>query len=74
MSKERRTTQEEIYEIRISGKLDQDWSDWFDNFQMTYKGDETILIGAVQDQAALFGLLTKLNNLGLHLISLKQAK
>lgn len=74
MSKERRTAQEEIYEIRISGKLDQDWSDWFDNFQMTYKGDETILIGAVQDQAALFGLLTKLNNLGLHLISLKQAK
>lgn len=72
MSKEQVFDQKEIFEIRIAGTLDQVWSDWFGNFQMTYQENETVLIGAVLDQAALFGLLTKLNNLGLHLISLKR--
>lgn len=72
MSKKQVFDQKEIFEIRISGTLDKAWSDWFGNFQMTYQENETVLVGAVQDQAALFGLLTKLNNLGLHLISLNR--
>ena len=72
MSNGRIFDQEGIYEIRISGKLDQTWTEWFDGFKITYQGNETEFVGVVQDQAALFGLLTKLNNLGLPLISVQQ--
>jgi hypothetical protein len=74
MSNKRKFEQEGCYKIRICGKLDQTWADWFDGFEMAYHGDETVLIGSVQDQAALFGLLTKLNNLGLTLISVQRTK
>ncbi len=74
MSNRQKIDQEGFYEIRIAGKLDQIWADWFDGFQMIYQGNDTVLIGEVQDQAALFGLLTKLNNLGLILISVQQTR
>lgn len=74
MANRRIFDQEKFYEIRISGKLDQTWADWFDGFQMIYQGNDTVLIGTVQDQAALFGLLTKLNNLGLPLISVQRTR
>ena len=74
MSNRRIFDQQGAYEIRISGKLDHTWADWFDGFQMTYQGNETVLSGSVQDQAALFGFLTKLNNLGLPLISVQRIK
>ena len=74
MPNSRINDQEGYYKIRISGKLDQTWTDWFDGFQMTYQGNDTVLTGSVQDQAALFGLLTKLNNLGLRLISVQQTR
>jgi hypothetical protein len=66
--------QKGFYEIRVSGKLDRIWAEWFDGFQMIYKENETILNGVVQDQAALFGLLTKLNNLGLQLLSVQRTR
>ncbi len=57
-------------EIRVKGKLNADWSEWFDGLEITYHGDtETVLRGSVQDQAALYGLLTRLRNLGLALVS-----
>jgi hypothetical protein len=74
MSEIQKSDAKEIIEIRISGNLDQDWSDWFDNFQITNQENETILTGSVQDQAALFGLLTKLYSLGLRLISLQRIR
>ena len=54
-----------IYQIRVKGILDPSWSDWFDGFTITTQEDETKLVGPVSDQAALHGILTKINDLGL---------
>lgn len=60
------------YQIHIKGNLDPKWSDWFGGFTLTCQEDETVLIGRVPDQAALHGILTKINDLGLALISVNQ--
>ena len=61
------------YEIRVRGKLDLKWSDWFDGFTITPAGDtETKLIGTVADQAALHGVLHKIRDLGLPLLSVQR--
>ncbi|MFF5287908.1 hypothetical protein [Paractinoplanes globisporus] len=58
------------YEIRVEGVLDPRWSTWFDELQITNEpGDVTVIAGAVVDQAALHGLLVKIHDLGLPLIS-----
>jgi hypothetical protein len=58
------------YEICVKGHLDQRWSNWFEGFAMVLKDNgETRLFGPVVDQAALYGLLTKVRDLGLPLIS-----
>ena len=54
-----------VYEIRVIGILDRSWADWFDGFTISYEDILTVFVGTVPDQAALFGLLNKLNNLGL---------
>ena len=61
-----------IYQIHIQGVLDQSWSDWFGGFTITYPDHETLLEGTVTDQAALHGILAKINNLGLTLISVNK--
>ena len=59
------------YELRIGGHLDQRWSTWFDGLTVTHEDDgTTTLRGAVTDQAELHGLLTKVRDLGITLISL----
>jgi len=55
------------YEIHICGKLDQKWSEWFDGFSITHTNGETVLEGAIADQSALYGILAKINDLGLTL-------
>ncbi len=58
------------YEIRVRGQLGAEWSDWFEG--LTFKpleNGEMLLSGRIADQAALFGVLTKLNRLNLTLIS-----
>ncbi len=63
------------YEIRVKGHLAPRWSDWFDGMTLTPSGDGTTLIhGLVVDQAALHGLLRKLSDLGLPLISVAPAE
>jgi hypothetical protein len=58
------------YEIRVEGVLDPRWSSWFDGLQITNEPvDVTVIAGAVVDQAALHGLLVKIHDLGLPLIS-----
>ena len=57
------------YQIRVKGRLDSSWSDWFDGFSINGDGDETVLVGVVTDQSALHGVLAKINDLGLSLIS-----
>ena len=59
------------YEIRLRGQLDQRWSDWFYGFTLTtHRDGTTILTGRVVDQAALHGLLRRVGDLGVTLISL----
>ena len=64
-----------IYQIRVRGNLDRKWSDWFDGFTITLQAnDETLLVGPVADQAALHGLLAKIRDLGLPLLSVRRIK
>lgn len=56
--------------IKIKGKLDESWAEWFEGFDLTcQEPDETILTGIVADQAAFYGLINKLRDLGLQLTS-----
>jgi hypothetical protein len=58
------------YQIRIEGQLDGNWSAWLGGLAMTYvESDETLLTGPVEDQAALHGILTRLHDLGLTIVS-----
>lgn len=62
------------YEIRVKGILGKMWSDWFDGFEITLLEDETLLTGLVTDQAALHGLLAKVRDIGVTLLSIKQVE
>ena len=57
------------YQIRVQGELDEDWADRFNNMTITTGGGITTLTGAVADQPALHGLLIRIRDLGLPLIS-----
>ena len=58
------------YEIRLQGRLDPRWATWFDGMTLTNRSDGTTVIhGLVADQAALHGLLQRLRDLGLPLLS-----
>ena len=55
-------------EIRVKGHIDTRWSEWLDGLMIKHaEQDETVLVGAVVDQAALYGLIAKLRDLGLSL-------
>jgi hypothetical protein len=72
MTRERRFDKPGIYHIKVKGLLDRKWSDWFDGFDIRYEvDDETLLVGMVRDQAALHGLLTKIRDLGLPLLTVQ---
>ncbi|WP_199190260.1 hypothetical protein [Cryobacterium sp. N22] len=59
------------YEIRLRGRFDDRWRTWFDGFQLSAGSDgTTILTGPVPDQAALHGLLRRIGDLGVTLISI----
>ena len=62
-----------IYQIRIKGHLGQQWVDWFEGQAITLEdNDNTLLTGPVVDQAALHGLLKKVRDLGLPLLSVER--
>jgi hypothetical protein len=62
-------------EIRVKGSLDEHWSDWFQNFRIQPGGEgESIMVGEVKDQADLYGLIAKLRDLGLTLISVNEVR
>ena len=63
------------YEIRLKGHLDSRWAAWFDGLSLTNEGDgTTLLCGPVADQAALHGLLQKVRDIGLPLVSVTQVQ
>jgi hypothetical protein len=58
------------YEIRVEGRVEETWSSWFDGLELTPTPEgDTILAGPLEDQAALHGILMKIRDLGLTLIS-----
>ncbi len=65
----------ELYEIRLKGHLDDRWADWFEGLSFTHESNgTTILCGPVVDQAALHGLLRKVRDLGIPLLSVMRVK
>jgi hypothetical protein len=65
-----------VYEIRIQGLLGPEWKDWFEGLDITLekKDGDTVITGPVIDQAALHGLLKKVRDLGMPLISVNQVR
>jgi hypothetical protein len=58
------------YEIRVIGHLECNWADWFDGFTISnLENGEAVLSGLLPDQAALYGILNRISNLGIPLIS-----
>jgi hypothetical protein len=60
------------YRIKLKGYLDSRWSEWFAEMAISYEGEETILTGRVADQAALHGLLIRIRDLNLNLLSVER--
>ena len=71
MAKNRNEPGSETYVIRLQGHLDDSWADWFEGLTFTRAEDgTTTLIGEIADQAALHGVLKKIRDLGLPLLSI----
>jgi hypothetical protein len=60
------------YEIRVDGVLDDRWADWFGGLRVSSDGTQTVIAGLLPDQSALHGLLARVRDLGLCLISVRQ--
>jgi hypothetical protein len=61
------------YEIRVKGHLDSRWAAWFDGFSLTRAGDGSTVLAGRTDQAGLHGVLRKLGDIGLPLVSVTAA-
>jgi hypothetical protein len=60
-----------VYHIRIRGQLDDSWREWLGDFEFIHvRQEETILKGKITDQSELFGILNRIQNLGIELISI----
>lgn len=60
------------YEVRIEGALEASWSEWFEGLDVQTMGEETILSGALRDRSALYGVLDKVRDLGLSVITVRR--
>ena len=65
----------EHYQLRVKGQLDPCWSEWFDGLTISHEANgNTMLFGPVLDQAALYGILLKLHDLNLPLLSVSRVE
>jgi hypothetical protein len=60
------------YEIRVDGVLDDQWSDWLGGLQLEITGGQTTITGVLPDQPALHGVLARIRDLGLCLVSVRR--
>ena len=61
-----------IIKIKIKGHLDSTWKDWFDGLEIIKEDDHTLLLGDARDEAFVYGVLNKIRDLNLKLISVKK--
>ncbi len=62
------------YAIRVEGCLSEGWAEWFEGMTITQENNQTLLTGPVVDQAALYGLLKKVRDLGMALVSVNRVQ
>jgi len=73
MNRDNQPSEKGIYEMRVRGVLDAKWSDWFNGLTITQiNQSNTLLMGTMEDQAALHGILAKIRDLGLDLLLVKK--
>ena len=73
MNQEQVQTNATVYEIEIKEHLEERWADWFEGMTIAHQSDgSTVLRGPIADQAALHGLLNKIRDLSLSLVSVRQ--
>lgn len=73
MNDKREVSKHEVYRITVKGVVDAKWSDWFQGMSVTPQpGNRTALTGSVADQAALHGLLLRIRDMGLPLLSVER--
>ncbi len=74
MDEDRRSNRQ-VYEIRVKGLLDGKWSDWFDGLTIAPQDNgETVMTGPIVDQPALHGVLNKIRDVGLPLLSVNRVE
>lgn len=57
------------FKIIVKGKLGNEWTDWFENLKIKFDGENTVLSGHIEDQSSLHGMLNRIRDLNLTLIS-----
>ena len=73
MGPENKSVKGTVYEIRVAGRMPERWFDWFDGFHIqTDETGVTTLTGSIADQSALYGILAKLGDLNIKLLSVRQ--
>lgn len=74
-AREQKASQPGVYQIRVAGHLNPQWTGWFGGMSITLLAEgDTLLTGPVADQAALYGLLRKVRNLGMPLLSVHRVE
>ena len=57
------------FKIKLKGELGKEWADWFENLDINFDGENTVISGHIEDQSALHGILNRIRDLNLTLIS-----